>query len=299
MPKVSIVIVGYNSKNFLKECFSSIYHQTFKDFEVIFVDNNSTDGTVPFIKANFPQIELIENKQNVGFCKANNQAIELSRGDYILTLNCDVELDKDFIMNLIEEFNKHAEEDRVGMVSGKILRKDRKTIDSTGLILTRFRRFYDRGSGELNNGKFDKRKEIFGPCAAAALYKREMLKDIKVGKEYFDEDFFMFVEDVDLAWRANKRGWKALYVPEAVSYHKRHSNGYNKALIQYYSFRNRYFMLIKNERFRFFNIVSFLLYDIPRFFYILLTNRKASKAIFEMTKLTPLMLTKRKYLPVN
>lgn len=299
MPFISIIIVGYNSKTFLEDCLLSVYSQTFKDFEIIFVDNDSSDGTAGFMPSLYPDIKIIKNTANLGFSRANNQGIKISNGEYILTLNADVVLEKDFLRNIIKGVELYREDSNVGMFSGKILRKDRKTIDSTGLVLTRFRRFYDRRSGEDDDGRFNKIEEIFGPCAAAALYKRKMLEDIKANGEYFDEDFFVFVEDVDLAWRAQRRGWKALYVPDASCYHARHSNGYDKSFIQYYSFRNRYCMLLKNERFNLLTLLAIFLYDMPRFIYMLFTNKMIVKALVEMKKLRKSMLYKRLASAVN
>ncbi len=122
------------------------------------------------------------------------------------------------------------------MVSPKILRMDKKTIDSTGIILTKARRFYNRGAGETDSGQYDGKREIFGPCAAAALYKKEMLEQIKIRDnscairdnscpEYFDNDFFFLVEDVDLVWRANLSGWEGYFVPQARCYHWGNSSG--------------------------------------------------------------------------
>lgn len=294
MPEVSIVIVGYNSLAFLQTCIPTIYRQSFIDFEVILVDNNSQDETVKFVRNYYPQIKLIENKTNVGFAKANNQAIKVSTGTYILTLNPDVELEDNFLHKLVNFFENSEANRRFGMLCSKMLRKDRKTIDSTGLILTRLRRFFDRGSGQIDNGKFNKPAEVFGCCAAAALYKRDMLEDIRVAEEYFDEDFFLFVDDVDLAWRSQNRGWNAYYVPDAICYHQRYSCGYDRQLTQYYSLRNRYFMIIKNEQRIWSYVPIFFIYDIPRFIYMLFTNFKNIHVIPDFIKLTKLMLEKKR-----
>jgi len=344
MPKVSIIIVTHNSEEIIKDCLNSVYSQEFKDFEVIVVDNNSEDRTKEFIKENFPQIKLIENKKNLGFCKANNQGIEISQGKYVLTLNSDVILEKKFLSELMKEVENSPSE--IGMFSPKILKMDKKTIDSTGIILTRIRRFYNRGDGEIDFGQYDDKKNIFGPSAACALYKREMLEKIKtvnIGEpflnadlrksnadkhrfnvdnicdhlranlresalkdifpagtkidinirgnskeirgEYFDNDFFFLVEDVDLSWRANLRGFKGYFIPQARCYHLGNSSKMGKKMRQYLSFRNRYFMLIKNEKLKDFmkNLGYFLIYDILRFFYLMFTNRFILKAIFEIT----------------
>lgn len=295
MPKVSIIIVTRNAIKIIKDCLCSVFAQDFKDFEVIVVDNDSEDGTREFIKKNFPQVRLIENKKNLGFCQANNQGINISQGEYILTLNSDVVLEKKFLNELMREVENSSSE--IGMFSPKILKMDKKTIYSTGIILTRTRRFCNRGSGEIDYGQYDTRKEIFGSSAASALYKKKILDKIKIGEnEYFDNDFFFLVEDVDLAWRANLKGFKGYFVPSAICYHLGNSSGMNKKRRQYLSFRNRYLMLIKNENRDYFfkNLGYFIIYDISRFFYLIFTNFFIFKAISQMPYLMIKMFRKRK-----
>jgi len=292
IPEFSIIIVGQNVRWLIRQCLESIYNQSFRDFEVVFVDNNSNDGTKEFIRSYYPEVTLLENKENLGFCAATNQGIEVSKGRFVCTLNCDVILDKDFLLNIFNGLK--GLDRRIGMATGKILRFDRKRIDSTGIILTRLRRFYDRGSNELSDDRYNKPERVFGPCAAAGVYKKDMLDDLKIDGEYFDRDFFFSVEDIDIAWRANNKGWECVYLPEAICYHLRQSRYYKKDFMQYYAFRNRYLMLIKNEELNPFIIISFFIYDIPRFFYTVFKNRKIWMAIFEVLVLFPKMLEKRK-----
>ncbi|MCM8784127.1 MAG: glycosyltransferase family 2 protein [Candidatus Omnitrophica bacterium] len=295
MAKISIIIVTCNAIKIIKDCFISIFRQDFKDFEVIVVDNNSLDRTKEFIKDNFPQVKLIENKKNLGFCRANNQGIAISQGEYILTLNSDVILEKNFLRELINQAENSSS--IVGMFSPKILKMDKKTIDSTGIILTRIRRFYNRGEGEIDFGQYDDKRDIFGPSAACALYKKEMFEKIKIGdNEYFDNDFFFLVEDVDLAWRANLMGFKGLFIPNALCYHLGNSFGLSRKMRQYLSFRNRFLTMLKNESWGYFlkNLVFLLLYDIPRFLYLIFTNLLVFKATFEIIYLLHKILNKRR-----
>jgi GT2 family glycosyltransferase len=168
------------------------------------------------------------------------------------------------------------------LFSPKIFKADGKTLDSTGLILSRYYRFFDRGHNLPDRRQYDGKPDIFGPCAAAALYKKEMLEDVKHEGGYFDESFFFLGEDFDIAWRAGKRGWRAKFVPGAVCYHLRNSTNFASGFRQYLSFRNRYFMLLKNQGFSPGYITVFLLYDIPRFFYMLFTNRHTLKGVREI-----------------
>lgn len=236
----------FNSRKFIKSCLESIFAQGVGDIEVIVVDNGSKDNTTVFIRENYPQVRLIENKENLGSAKARNQGIDVTRGEWILTLDCDVILEKDFLPNILE-LTKNLPP-RLGVIQPKILMADRNTIFSCGIYLSKkLRRFYDIGKGKLDNGQFNFAKCIFGVCSACALYKKEMLEEIKEETGYFDEGFFFLVEDVDLSWRAQNKGWRTLYYPEAKSFHYGNSSETSKEIRQYLCFRNRYFMIKKNE----------------------------------------------------
>jgi len=285
MPEISIIILTLNSTRFIRGCLESIFTQGYHDFEVIVVDNGSKDGTVDFIKENYSSVILIENKNNLGACKARNQAIEIAKGEWIFTLDCDTILEKDFLQKMMN-FIKKSEE-FVGMFQPKILKLDKKTVSSCGIYLSILRRFHDIGKEKPDNGKFNTSKNIFGVCSAAAFYKRQMLEEIREDSGYFDERFFFLVEDVDLSWRAQRRGWKAKYYPEAICYHFGNSASYEKKFRQYLCFRNRYLLLLKNE-----NIFSLIMrlpflitYDIPRLFYLFLFNKYTFKTLSEVIRL--------------
>lgn len=285
MSEISIIILTLNSISFIKSCLYSIFAQEgFQNFEIIVVDNGSKDDTVSFIKENYPQIILIENQTNLGACKARNQGIEVAKGEWILTLDCDIILEKDFFNKIIRLTEDPG--DSIGMFQPKILKEDKKTVYSCGMYLSKLRRFYDIGKGKSDNGQFNITKYIFGACSACALYKRDMLEDIKEDTGYFDERFFFLVEDVDLAWRAQKRGWKALFCPEAVCYHSGNSSNYGKITRQYLCFRNRYYSIIKNEAFKkiVINFFSPFPYDSLRILYLLFSNSYTLKAIKEIFK---------------
>jgi len=271
MFKISIVILSFNSEKFIKSCLDSVFAQDFRDFEVIVVDNNSKDSTTSFIKENYPQVILIENKQNFGACRARNQGIEAARGEWILTLDCDVILEKSFLKKIMG-FTEESKES-VGIFQPKILKNDKKTIYSCGIYLSKLRRFYDIGKGKSDNGQFNISQYIFGACSAAALYKKDMLEEIKEDDSgYFDERFFFLVEDVDLSWRAQKRGWRALYCPDAVCYHVGNSSNTSRKIRQYLCWKNRKLMLGKDKLNKFnFTVIS-LLYDLPHLFFLFMRN---------------------------
>jgi GT2 family glycosyltransferase len=236
---------------------------------------------------------LIENKENLGSAKARNQGISIAKGDWILFLDCDTVLENDFINKIIRL--TEWPDDSIGMFQPKILKRDRKTIYSCGIHLSKLRRFYDIGKDEGDNERFNKSRHVFGACSAAALYKRQMLKEIKEDTGYFDERFFFLVEDVDLAWRVQKRGWKAKFYPQVVCYHDGNSSGCNREFRQYLAFRNRYLLMLKNETIR--DLIRWapliLIYDLSRLFYLLSVNRYTLKALGEIIHLAPKILERR------
>lgn len=282
MAEISVIVVTFNSIDFIGPCLDSIYAQDYRDFEVIAVDNGSKDGTSGLIKISYPKVILIENNENLGACRARNQGFEAGKGRWFLTLDCDIILEKGFISSVLKATKDSS--DKTGIIQPKILKADKKTIYSAGIFFSSLRRFYDIGQGRLDVGQFDKAKYIFGACSAASLYSRLMLEEIKEGTGYFDERFFFLFEDVDLSWRAQRKGWKAIFCPQALCYHKGNSSGTPKELRQYFCFRNRYFTIFKNEHpIPLFKVLRLLiLYDIPRTLYLLLTNKLAFGALGEI-----------------
>jgi len=270
MPEITIIILTFNSIRYIKPCLDSVFAQDYQDFEVIVVDNGSTDSTVSFIKENRYPVILIENKENLGACKGRNQGIEVSKGEWILFLDCDAILEKNFLIKIIKLTGDS--EDSIGIVQSKILNMDEKTIYSCGIFLSKFRRFYDIGKGKKDKGQFDRPRYVFGACSAAGFYKRKMLEDLKEETGYFDERFFFLVEDVDLAWRAQKKGWKALYYPVAICYHYGNSSSLDKVSRQFLCWRNRKFLLKKYQLGRFKSVIISFFYDLPRLIFLFLTN---------------------------
>jgi GT2 family glycosyltransferase len=300
MIDISIIIITCNSGQFIGDCLDSISFQKNNDSEVIIIDNNSTDKTLEIIKQKMPNVYLIKNAENLGFGKAVNQGIRSAKGRFILVLNDDITLGDNFLNKLKDIL--YSLPQQVGMLCPKIMENGSNIIDSTGLVLTTFRRFYDRGRGKPEIGQFDSQRNVFGPCAAAAIYKKEMLEQIKIEDEYFDEDFFLILEDFDIVWRAKNRGWGALFVPELICYHQGGISRKRSSLNQYYAFRNRYLLLFKNERTgNLWKLLLFaLLYDLPRLIFFIFFNARALKALQELSFLIPKMLRKRRIaIPLN
>ncbi len=251
---VSVTIVTYNSGRFIKRCLESVLSQKYPCKEVIVVDNASTDGTVDILEQFEDRCQIVYNEENVGFAAAQNQAIRMSSGEWVLTLNPDVLLLGGFVQALVEAGHIHP---RIGSVCGKLLTMratfdipDKPLVDSTGIYFTPMLRHLDRGSQEIDNGHFLRYEYVFGASAAAALYRREMIDDISISDEFFDPDFFVYREDADVAWRAQLLGWRCIYTPHARGYHVRKVlPGNRRALppvINMHSVKNRFLMRIKN-----------------------------------------------------
>ncbi|MFC1666707.1 glycosyltransferase family 2 protein [Candidatus Omnitrophota bacterium] len=215
---ISIIIVNYNRRDLLKRCLDSVRGQGFKDLEIIVVDNASSDDSVEMVNAYYPEVRLISNTRNLFFCKAYNQGIDESKGNFILCLNNDIILDKDYLKEALSAISSDT---KIGMISGKVFRMDTKMIDSTGLFLGKNRKAIERGYGKRDGRQYEKPEYIFGVSGACAFFRKSMLIDVKDKNGYFDESFAMYYEDLDLCWRAQKRGWKAYYNPKATAYHVR------------------------------------------------------------------------------
>ncbi len=307
---VSITIVNWNSRGYIIDCLRSIDLQAYPHIEVIIVDNNSSDGSPEQIKAFISQsnfnAKIIQNNKNVGFSRGHNQAIEVARGEYILPLNFDVCISESFIESMVREIKLNK---KVGISSGKLFSNIKKceelVFDTTGVEL-RDLFCCDRGQGDIDKGQFDKKEYIFGASGCAPFYRREMLEDIRFNREYFDETFNTYVEDVDLSWRAQNRGWKCLYNPSAVAFHHRGvtRKGHDRAKKIIYKnyfiqgFRNRYLMILKNlsigifiRKFRFIISGEFKFWAsvflTKRYFY--------AEFIVGFILLLPIVLTKKIY----
>ncbi len=253
---VSIGIVLYNSMRFLPKCLNSVFIQARGNFEVIAVDNHSTDGSPDFVVKNYPQVKIIRNGTNKGFSYAHNQAISASTGKFYLCLNPDVILKEHFLEEILKSIDINT---TIGTATGKIYRLDEdfaikpaiKILDSTGIYLTKNMRHFDRGSGEIDREQYDKKEFIFGATGACCLFRRKMLEDIRINGEFFDNDFFFSREDIDLAWRSQIAGWKTIYTPSAISYHLRtvlpERRSSLPAKINMHSVKNRYLLQIKNH----------------------------------------------------
>jgi GT2 family glycosyltransferase len=251
---VSVTIVTYNSGRFIKRCLESVLSQRYALKEIIVVDNASTDGTIDILDQFVGRVQIVHNQNNIGFAAGQNQAIHMSSGEWVLTLNPDVVLMPNFIQALVDAGNRDAS---IGTVCGKLLAMsasfeldDETRVDSTGIYFNPMLRHLDRGSMHVDEGQYNNFEYVFGATAAAALYRREMIDDISIDGEFFDNEFFCYREDADVAWRSQIYGWKCIYTPHGRGYHVRTVRpGVRRALsanINMHSVKNRFLMRIKN-----------------------------------------------------
>ena len=219
---VSVTIVTYNSGRFIKRCLESVLEQRYPNKEVIVIDNASNDGTTDILEQFEDRCQIIYNEENIGFAAAQNQAIALASGYWVLTLNPDVLLLPNFIQALVEA---GSFDPNIGTVCGKLLTMtahfeipELPVVDSTGIYFNPMLRHLDRGSQEVDNGHYLQYEYVFGATAAAALYRRTMIDDIALDEEFFDTDFFVYREDADVAWRAHVTdGERSAYL-DAIAY---------------------------------------------------------------------------------
>ena len=248
--KVSTVIVTWNSSRDIEACLKSLLQQTHSVHEIVLVDNASSDGTAELVAKLFPSVNLIRLDYNAGFAKGNNIAIVRTTGEWVLALNPDAVIESDWIEKLLAFSNAHP---KAGALGGLLLRadggSDGEVLGSVGIEIYRSRRVRDRGAGELANDLPVEPSRVFGVCAAAALYRREMLADVSVSGEVFPESFYCYYEDADLAWRAWRRGWEAWILPTAVGRHHRGGSPTGAKFSRYLTHRNRMWMIVRNDRF--------------------------------------------------
>ena len=295
--RTAVHIVTYNHAHLIEACLRPLRSL---DVEVCIIDNASTDDTVQRVRQ--VGYACIANTTNVGFAAAHNQAIRATKSDYILVLNPDVVLQPGFIEAMVQVMDAHPD---VGSAAGCLLRVDSldespQIIDGTGLFLRRNRRQGLLNDGEPLESRPTEQCLILGPDGAAAFYRRAMLDDIAINGEIFDEDFFIHKEDVDICWRALLRGWKALYVPEAVGWHIRTFRPGKRQQVSPFlkmcAVRNRYLLLLKNEDPVLFrrDFLHILAYDIGILGYLVLRERSSLRALGSAWALRGKMLTKRR-----
>lgn len=241
--KIAVVIPNWNGRDFIGEALYSLQKQSVPA-DIIVVDNGSRDGSQQYVRSSFPKVKLIELDHNYGFAGGVNRGIEyaLANGYGAIALfNNDAAAAPDWLENLAAALNKHP---GAGIVTGKLLQHpDRNIIDSAGDQYSIWGIPSPRGRDEPDRGQFDQPGQVFAGSGGASLYRAELFE--KVG--LFDEDFFAYYEDVDLAFRARLAGWQVWYEPTARVYHRMGATSAKLGpFIFYQTIKNRYFLYLKN-----------------------------------------------------
>jgi|Deesub1362A_J573_1020465.scaffolds.fasta_scaffold04913_5 hypothetical protein len=295
--KVSVIVITHNGRHHLKECFESLEKQTYKDFSVYLLDNASTDGSSNYVKKNFPWIRIIRFDKNYGFAEGYNRAIKMVNTEYVALLNDDTKVHPRWLEELFKAIDKDASLFAVG---SKILFYDRPdTINHAGAKITIIGAGIDVGFGEKDSPAFNKQKYVGAVCGAAMLVRRKIFEELGG----FDEDYFAYFEDLDLCWRAWLRGYKVMYVPTSVVYHKYGGSWGGRASPRriYYTQKNRLTNIVKNFELR--NVVKGLIvsicFDIVRILLFLIRRefgniRAISRANVYFLKQLPETLEKRR-----
>jgi GT2 family glycosyltransferase len=311
-PTVTISLLTWNGEKYLPWLLKSLSEQSFVDWELLVLDNASTDKSVSIIREHYPKARVINKKQNVGFAKGHNLLINWSDSDYVLVLNQDVILEKNYLRELVDflENNKSA-----GSCAGKLMYWDfengvkSKIIDSYGLRINKKREVIDNYQGQQEI-KIDD-QQVFGLSATATLYRRKAL-DIIAGEpkdnhlEYFDEDFFAYKEDIDLAWRLRLFAWENWLISSTKAYHDRSvSKGENikesrkhRGLANKLSYRNHLMLLYKNSFYKnlFKDFFAIKWYEFKKIIYLLFFERSTLLGIKEYLANIPKLAKKRKYI---
>ncbi len=331
-PKVSIAVINYNTVDLLSTCLTSLQGIAYPNKEFFVIDQASSDDSVNMVRKKFPHVKIIEN-QNTGYAGGANKAYEVTDGKYVIVMNPDVTLGENYIHALVGKLEKDPS---IGAITGKILKtepleKDKDytpIIDTTGLLAFKNRRVVDRGQGFEDRGQFEKKEEVFGISGCLAMYRRSALDDIAIPVKMFDtkyknsdetevwdNDFFMYKEDIDVSWRLNLNGWKCIYDPCVVAYHMRGTQVLrrytNKDVIthrksvphftRYYSYKNQRLMQVKNEisSDMLQDLLSLIVREILTTGYIFLREPRTSKAFFTLLTQLPRAFKKRKYIQKN
>ncbi len=238
-PRASVIIPNWNGLALLRPCLDSLRRQTMQDFEVIVVDNASSDGSVAALAREYPEVRVLALPTNGGYTAGCNAGARLARGQVLILLNNDTEADPEWLAELLAALDRHPE---AGSAASRLMIYDRRdTLHSAGDLYGRNGLPDSRGVWQTYGPPYDQETYVFGPCGGAAAYRRATWEELGG----LEEAFFMYCEDVDLAWRAQLAGWKCIYAPKAVVYHRLSATGGGK-LASYYVGRNTVWVIARN-----------------------------------------------------
>lgn len=238
-PRVSVIIPHWNGKQHLETCLEALRRQSFRQFEVILVDNGSTDGSQEFVRRRYGEVRLLDLGRNLGFTGACNAGYRVARGEFIVLLNNDTEADSWWLAEVVDAFHRYPQ---AGSIASKLLLFDRRDYFHAAGDFYRVDGIPgNRGVWQKDRGQYEVEEEVFGACGAAAAYRRTMLNEIG----FLDPAFYFSCEDIDLAWRAQMSGWQVIYAPRAIVYHKLKATG-GSVTGSYYDGRNFLYVIWKN-----------------------------------------------------
>lgn len=239
MPHLSVIIPNWNGARHLPTCLDALRRQTHPDLQTILVDNASSDESLVLVERDYPEVVVVRLESNLGLTGAINRGLALANGDVIVPLNNDTEVDRHWAQALAEALEAHPD---AGMAASKMLMFDRRDVlHSAGDAMRMDGIPVNRGVWQKDEGQFDGDEYIWGGCGGAVAYRRHMLDDIGP----FDEDLFMYCEDVDLNWRAQLAGYRCIFAPQARVYHHLSATG-GGAIASFYTGRNTIWVLAKN-----------------------------------------------------
>ncbi|HAN62115.1 MAG: Glycosyl transferase family protein [Parcubacteria group bacterium GW2011_GWD1_38_16] len=237
-PLVSINLVVYNEEKRIRDCLKAVFNQTYKNYEVLVFDNNSSDKTLEIVRNDFPRAKFFKADKNYSFGPGQNRAAKMTSGKYILGLCADVWIKEDFLEKAVEIMEQNP---KIGALQAKIyqlapfatqnnteqtqnnaeLKIKTNIIDTAGFEIYKSRRIVNRGHGIKDTGQFSKEEEIFSYEGACPFWRRGALEDSAVWGEYHDEDYFWYGDDIDLGWRMHLLGWKNYFTPQVIAWHER------------------------------------------------------------------------------
>jgi len=258
-PMVSVIILNYNGRRILgqllSDCLSSVLETSYPNFEVIFVDNGSTDDSVVSIEEKFgkdPRLKIIRNERNLGFAEGNNVGAKYARGEYIVFLNNDIEVDNRWLKELINIVNSDS---TIGAAQSKLLLlHNRKQFDCAGGFIDYYGYASERGHGEEDKGQYDRIDEIFYAKGAAILIRHEVLESVGL----FDPDFIMYYEETDLCWRIWLRGYRIVFVPTSIVYHATRATVSHRKRAVEVDFMTRYHLTTMIKNYNWINLMKYL-----------------------------------------
>jgi GT2 family glycosyltransferase len=243
MGEISVALANWNGHKYIERCLGALYAQTHAPREVVVVDNGSTDGSREWIAAQYPQVKLLINTCNKGFAAGYNRAISACVGEWVLILNTDVFLQVDFVERALAALVAAPD---VGAVTGRVYQQGTSEWLNSGFFLRPQMRTRHSENMQVE-------EDVFGCSGALILFRRAMLEDIAVAGQYFDESYFSYGEDIDLAWRARLLGWAAHYVPDARAVHVGSGASDERlrfvdkpVFLQRHILKNRYLTIVKN-----------------------------------------------------